>query len=671
LKTAFKISRFFGLTALMAISPLPGRSAFGWHSGEQTVQEMLGVSTASRPNPTSLEFPPAHGARIASNHLLSLGALDDEGRPWSTIWGGERGFAQRIAKGVLGIRALVDRQYDPVAQALLYSTTRGEAVQPAATEPTLMSGVSIDFDSRDRVKVMGRLLSGEIRDDEHKLGEVQLAMFVHESTGNCPKYINKKDVSAHVPSPCLVSDSLPLPQQAVDLIHKTDLIFISSTNGDSMDTNHRGGPAGFMRVASNEAAKEDGGGGVVLVYPEYSGNRLYQSLGNLYLNPKIGIAIPDFETSNVLYLSGTAKLLLGEQATTVMPHCKLALQIRVQAARLVADGLSFRAQLGELSPYAPPVRALAIEPGVLNNTTSAATTAMAELLKREILTPSISRFTFTLHPSAAASTVATNSQASGKVAVKLWHPGQHITIDFSNELDHGYMHMNNDNPQSLNDDYVRTFTVTNLPPAHPRDNVTHVEITVRKHGPVTRFLWAHNMRTPLKLPVLGFGGDESFRLLPCGAFMVNTEKAHQLLEQAVFIAAGVGITPLLAQAPEVLAAEATAGSPQHKAQLCVLWSLRVEDVPLAVDTFDRVKGLASRTRLFVTGKTASSDPLLENLQGSGVDVVTRRMNEHDVLAPSRIAEHHIKYYICTGAELSKTLLVWLAGQSVVSENFAY
>jgi hypothetical protein len=78
----------------------------------------------------------------------------------------------------------------------------------------------------------------------------------------------------------------------VDLIHKTDLFFMSSTNGDSMDTNHRGGPVGFMRVASNEADKEDGGGGVVLVYPEYSGNRLYQSLGNLYLIPTIGIGHP-------------------------------------------------------------------------------------------------------------------------------------------------------------------------------------------------------------------------------------------------------------------------------------------------------------------------------------------------------------------------------------------
>ncbi|OAL07133.1 hypothetical protein IQ06DRAFT_288898 [Phaeosphaeriaceae sp. SRC1lsM3a] len=627
---------------------------------------MLGVSTASRPNPTSLEFPPAHGARIASNHLLSVGALDDEGRPWSTIWGGERGFAKRIAKGVLEIRALVDRQYDPVVQNLLASSTQGEPARPVTTERKFMSGMSIDFDSRDRVKVMGRLLTGETRDYDDKVGEIQLAMAVQESTGNCPKYINKRDVRAHVPSPHLVSHSLPLHQQAVDLIHKTDVIFISSTNGDSMDTNHRGGPSGFVRVASNEAAREDGSGGVVLVYPEYSGNRLYQSLGNLYLNPKIGIAVPDFDTSNVLYLTGTAQLLLGEQATAVMPHCKLALQIRVEAARLVADGLSFRGRLGEMSPYAPPVRALASEPGVLKSTTSAAALLTAELLKREVLTPSISRFTFVLHSSAAAA-------ASGeKVPIKTWQPGQHVTLDFSSELDHGYMHMNNDNPQSLNDDYVRTFTITNLPPTDLREKETHadqgieLEITVRKHGPATGFLWAHDMRTPLKLPVLGFGGDESFRLLPSGVVTLDTEKDPQFLHQAVFIAAGVGVTPLLAQAAGILAADS-----QDKARLCVLWSLRAEDLPLAVNTFARVTGLASRTTLFVTGVTVFPDPLLEELKAMGAHIVAHRMSEPDVLAPSKVAGRHVKYYLCTGAELSKTLLVWLAGQSVVSENFAY
>jgi hypothetical protein len=49
-----------------------------------------------------------------------------------------------------------------------------------------------------------------------------------------------------------------------------------------------------------------------------------------------------------VYLTGTARLLLGDGATAVMPHCKLVLQVRVQAARLIADGLPFRGQLGEL-----------------------------------------------------------------------------------------------------------------------------------------------------------------------------------------------------------------------------------------------------------------------------------------------------------------------------------
>jgi hypothetical protein len=77
-----------------------------------------------------------------------------------------------------------------------------------------------------------------------------------------------------------------------------------------------------------------------------------------------------------------------------------------------------------------------------------------------------------------------------------------------------------------------------------------------------------------------------------------------------------------------------------------------------------------RTRLFVTEKTASSDPLLVESKALGADVVARRMSEHDVLAPSKIAGRNTKYYVCTGAELFKTLLVWLARQSVVSDNFA-
>ncbi len=67
---------------------------------------------------------------------------------------------------------------------------------------------------------------------------------------------------------------------------------------------------------------------------------------------------------------------------------------------------------------------------------------------------------------------------------------------------------------------------------------TEFTITARKHGPATALLWRH--RLPLELPVLGFGGEDGFQI-PVAETAV-----------AVFVAAGVGITPLLAQAPALL-----------------------------------------------------------------------------------------------------------------------
>ena len=634
--------------------------------------ELLGVTTYQRPNPTSTAFPPAHGKRIAENELMAVGALDDSGRPWTTVWGGQRGFADRIAEGTLRIRALVDGIHDPVTQALLPLPVDGRQLPRYPDDASddglkLISGMSIDFESRDRVKVMGRLLAAKIlerdnnRNKDKLLSEVQLSMLVQESTGNCPKYINRREVRTNVPSPQLLSESLPLSQRAIDLIHKADLFFMSSTNGDSMDTNHRGGPAGFLRVACNESEED---GGVVLVYPEYSGNRLYQSLGNLYLNPKIGIVVPDFETSDVLYLTGVAELLLGPSASEIMPHCKMVIRVCVQAARLVLNGMPFRGEpIYEMSPYDPPLRALACEPGVLTDAASAAV-ASAELLTREFLTPTISRFTFALHTPAGA--VAASEVNGRQIAIKPWHVGQHVTLDFGGELDSGYMHMNAADPQSLNDDYVRTFTITNLPPSStstPAEEETIaggtlLELTIRQHGPVTALLGRYDTDGKrLRIPVMGFGGDESFWLLPSQE------------EMPVFIAGGVGVTPLLAQAAGVLLAEKKSA----RVGLQVLWTLRAEDIPLAVDTFNKVPGLAARTKMYVT-QAEQAQKLLDEVSAMGAEVAPRRIGKDDVLVPSRDAAHvgaKTKYYICTGGELSKLLLVWLAGQTVVSENFAY
>ncbi|EAQ85218.1 hypothetical protein CHGG_09232 [Chaetomium globosum CBS 148.51] len=430
-----------------------------WHAGERAVHTLLKVPTSGRRNPTTAGLPPSYAHRVAVSPLLAVGTLDDQGRPWTSIWGGERGFAQPVAQGILGVQSLVDRAHDPVVEALLGKAADGEVLQPE--DDKVMSALSVDLETRDRVKLAGKMMVGTVtgRPDNSTIAETQLAMIVQESLGNCPKYLNIKDIRAHVPSPQLVSPSLPLPAEALALIQQADMFFLSSTNGQTMDTNHRGGPAGFVRVVSNTPDS------VELVYPEYSGNRLYQTLGNLHTNPLIGIAIPNYTTSDVLYLTGSTQLLIGPAAGTLMPHTNLAVKITIHAARLVKDGLPFRGTPGEPSPYNPPVRRLASEsPNSLATppqTTSP--TATLTLTRRDLLTPTIARFTFLLRPPNTSHKPPPTTTA----APLRWHPGQHITLSFAAELDMGYSHMREADPQSLNDDFVRTFTISNPPPPHP------------------------------------------------------------------------------------------------------------------------------------------------------------------------------------------------------------
>ncbi|KAI1482146.1 hypothetical protein F4774DRAFT_371864 [Daldinia eschscholtzii] len=526
----------------------------------------------------------------------------------------------------------------------------------------MMAGLSIDPETRDRVKLAGAMAVGTATKTTPGVAELQLAFRVDEALGNCPKYINKKRIYPRVPTPRLESEGngVPLPQAAIDLLDKADLFFVASKHGTkSMDVNIRGGPPGFVRVLRN---REEGAGGTALVYPEYSGNRLYQTLGNIHGDPAIGIVVPDFETGDVLYITGNAAILVGEVAAAVMPHAKLAIRIEVVEARFVREGLSFRGEVIDYSPYNPAVRRLACEKGPSDPAvdSSSDTIATAKLVTRERLTPTISRYVFKL---------ATPDGGIGK-RLKAWQPGQHVTLDFSEELDMGYSHMRDEDPQSLNDDFVRTFTVSRPIDADAVDGAGDIksgvepelEITVRRHGPATALLERWNVRAPLEIPVLGFGGAEGFRLPTNGG---NEEKSHKT---SVFVAAGVGITPLMAQGAGVLQ---TAGEEGSENEFRLLWSIRGEDIPLAVDVLKRIPGLGSTMKLFVTGKIGEEERglILGTIHDLGAEVLERRIGASDVSAEGD--EGNRKYYLCAGPGMTRELLKWTEGEEVVYESFEY
>src|SRR3569833_3625863 len=68
-----------------------------WHPGEVQIHELLHVPLRGG-NPTAHGLPGAYGYRVAVSPLVAVGALDDAGRPWTTVSGGEAGFARPLAQ---------------------------------------------------------------------------------------------------------------------------------------------------------------------------------------------------------------------------------------------------------------------------------------------------------------------------------------------------------------------------------------------------------------------------------------------------------------------------------------------------------------------------------------------------------------------------------------------
>ncbi|KAK3714058.1 hypothetical protein LTR37_008087 [Vermiconidia calcicola] len=605
-----------------------------WHEGETKMQKELRVPEMD--NPTVPTMSPQLANHLQVTPLIAIGTLDKEGRPWTTLWGnGDKGFARPMVQRVIGIRTPVTGKYDPVVEELFGKEATGEIVREADHEGRMVAGLTIDLETRKRVKMFGRMVAGalgirndEVSEQEEHIAEVQLVLDIKQSLGNCPKYLNKKCIVAARARPELISDSPRLPEQAVDLLKKADLFFISSSQKDlDMDTNHRGGPPGFVRVVSNDEA------GAVIVYPEYSGNRLYQTLGNLVVNPLAGVCVPDFETGDMLYLTGTTEILVGKDAAALLPRSNLAVKISITSSRFVANALPFRGIEGERSPYNPSVRYLPTEKAPTTNQDT--DLQQATLLSQTKLTPTVSRFRFSLENAAS------------------YKPGQYVTFDFFRNLDMGYSHMRDDDPKSINDDFVRTFTVSSLP-GTPPDPVKRLkddefEITIRKVGTVTEHMFKHLGKTSrergmheLEVGVKGFGGE--------------FEVQQQGDEVICFVAAGVGITPLL---PSLWALD-----PQN---LRILWSVRQEDISLVADVLEQHPELGQSLQIFITNADERNLDVAR-LKEKGAVVHLHRISEQDL---SMCGEDWKKYYLCTPVPMRKQLIAWLPGKELIFEDFNF
>ncbi|KXT07391.1 hypothetical protein AC578_431 [Pseudocercospora eumusae] len=601
-----------------------------WHEGESEMRKAMRAPDVDNPTVPTLSPQLSNHLRIAP--LIAIGTLDAEGRPWTTLWGsGQKGLSQPLGGSIIGIKTPVTGKHDPVVEILVGKEANGEVVRQE--DPgRMVSGLTIDLETRKRTKMYGRMIAGalisrddEVMGEEEHIVETQLVLKIEQSLGNCPKYLNAKHIVEAKSKPELVSESPQFSQQALDLINKSDLFFVSSSQKDlDMDTNHRGGPAGFLRVASNEAS------GAVLCWPEYSGNRLYQTLGNLFVNPRAGLCVPDFDTGDMLYLTGSTEILVGQNASNFLPRSNLAVKVTVESARFVSQALPFRGVPGNASPYNPSVRYLTSEKPPATASTGTGL-QQANLLSQEVITPTISRFKFRLEKAAN------------------YTAGQYVTLDLASQLDLGYSHMRDDDPRSLNDDFVRTFTVSSPPgiPPNPTRKLKddEFEITIRKVGVATDWLLRQKgstMNRPIEVSIKGFGGE----------FQV-AQKDEQ--ETIGFVAAGVGITPLLPSLGRL-----------DVERLKVLWTVRKEDISLVMDTISRQEGLEKALTVFVTNGKQGDEGVAE-LKRRGITVELRRIGQGDVVFGEQVK----RVYLCTAVPLRKQLMEWITGKELIFEDFNF
>jgi hypothetical protein len=257
-----------------------------FHSGELMVQERAGQAAAAWRNSSAISGNVMAGARpfLRLQPMIVLSSSDEESAVWASVVFGRPGFLAAEDGATLDIdlnQALID-PHDPVWANILRQKRLGSLV--------------IELASRRRIRING---DGRLDENFH------LTIEVEESFPACPKYITRRHVRiASFEGPTAdAAPSTPGAESTEALfasIAKADTMFVATRSAEGgYDVSHRGGLPGFLKVT----------GPLTIQWPEYPGNGMFNTLGNLVHNPEAGVAIPDFERGRVLQLTGRAVTL--------------------------------------------------------------------------------------------------------------------------------------------------------------------------------------------------------------------------------------------------------------------------------------------------------------------------------------------------------------------------
>lgn len=119
------------------------------------------------------------------------------------------------------------------------------------------------------------------------------------------------------------------------------------------DCSFKGGPPGFARVAAPD----------LLVFPDYDGNGMFKSLGNIAANPHVGLLfIAMGEKPGRLRVNGRAEVVRDDPALAAIPGAQLLVKVTPTDIFPNCPRYIPKMTLEEASPYVPAADQAPVEP---------------------------------------------------------------------------------------------------------------------------------------------------------------------------------------------------------------------------------------------------------------------------------------------------------------------
>ncbi|WP_329299679.1 pyridoxamine 5'-phosphate oxidase family protein [Streptomyces sp. NBC_00659] len=261
-----------------------------YHSGSRAIQDRVGVRDLADHVGRSVGqgIRPVVAAFLELQPMLVVGAAVPEGGTegdrdpgtagggvWASLLTGEPGFVRATGARQISVAGGLAAG-DPLTAAL---TTPGTAVGTIALDPR----------TRRRMR-----LNGRVRPTPRGF-----AVEADQVFANCPKYLQKRQMYETVTGRTAGvarrgSELTPFQREFVEA---ADTFFLATVHAHGADASHRGGNPGFVHVDTPGE----------LSWPDYPGNSMFLTLGNLAADPRAGLLFLDWTSGTALQLTGTAR----------------------------------------------------------------------------------------------------------------------------------------------------------------------------------------------------------------------------------------------------------------------------------------------------------------------------------------------------------------------------